>query len=84
MNYRKQKAIEERHISRSISSKRTKWFDTRGVTTLEEVQKQINAWRYWEWGIDLREKLHRGYKNGAELYDLAIELENSPLMKALS
>lgn len=84
MNARKQKVFEERMKSRH-EYKRPQKIDYRDEIGLEDIQMLVKRRRYWGY-VDaaIRKELEYIYKNGAKLFDQAIAIENSPLMKALS
>lgn len=88
---RKQKAMEERYRKHSTPEFRykPKAIDTRDEVTMEFVEARIKHARKWygtkeEADSEVRSQLSHGYKNGAELFDRAIAIENSPLGRALS
>lgn len=81
---RKQKAIEDR-CREQHDYKRPAKVDAREETDLEQMQDYIKKGRSWGYlDVKIRIDMSNYYKNGAKLFDKAIALENSPLMKALS
>jgi hypothetical protein len=84
MTNRKQKAMEERHRAKSASPRIKDYRDTLNEEDFPLVYELIedalkkrtceNERHYWT----------STYKNGAKMFDRAMALLNSPLMKALS
>lgn len=88
MSNRRQKAMEDRHIKmtpRKGNKITMEWpVDDRPLTSVEAVKRNLKFYRRWNSDQESREMYARNYKNGAEIFDLVIAIEVSPLNRALS
>jgi len=84
MSKRSQKVMEGKHVQKP-GSNRKGMKHVKPSITLEKVLEMADAQRKdpREYYLGLREYLDFWYENGAELFDKAVEIMNSPLAKAL-
>lgn len=73
--------MEDKHLQYSSKPKPK---DMRPIGNLEEATATLKRYRKWygEEGI-VKILIVNEFKNGAKLYDEAMHIENSPLMRAL-
>lgn len=85
---RKQRAIENTYTKYGLHKPKQQ-VDTREDIELSQVPNSIRwyemTWFYNDYDKkpDIRALFNRDYKNGGEMYDLYMEIQNSPLTKAL-
>ncbi len=82
---RKQQSLERVHIRYSTPQAKAPK-DTREELELSQVPKLIKRFSSYWWvdkEYNVRTWLDVEYKNGGKVYDLYIQMQNSPLVKAL-